>query len=141
MRKIEFTIAMGDEETSWTEHGSASVTRRGKHVPHDFFPCHTEQIGSKKKYPLLFEDVAQFNASNSKPWRGKFQMKSVDTKKLLDIDINVFAEACKVMTNDIRGQMTDSTLYDFKDMVRPYFQTDRNANNFKGLLPVPITTP
>ena len=160
-----FTRAMGfecfsdDEDTdaeysddepqiSFTEgrNPHVEITHRGERLPYEaYIPSHTQQISSEEKYPFLFEDTTYFDMSKANSWHatepgGMFDVISVETKDLGDVDVDAFARACDIMNNDVRGDRADAVLKLVKDMCRPYFRTDQNQDGLRGLLPVPITT-
>jgi hypothetical protein len=131
---------------SWTEgpNPSVSITHHGHPVEyeaHFAHNTHTDVIDSKRKYPHLFEDARRFD----KLWEswhskgGTFMIKSVYTKELHDVDVDVFSRACNIMANDTRGVAADGCLKEFKDMVRHYFKSQHGDDGLRGLIPAQIT--
>jgi len=154
-----FTLAMGidcfsdddsDDEPhiSWPDGPNQPlvITQRGERLRYEEYTLsHTQEISSKKKYPVLFEDTTYFNMSNANSWHatepgGMFHVISVETKDLGDVAVNAFAQACDIVNNKVRGDRANAVLKRVKDMCRPYFRTDQNQDGLQGLLPVPITT-
>jgi hypothetical protein len=125
---------------SWTEGGPGSpivrITHHGHPVEHEIIH---PGINSKRKYPHLYEDSRAFPELRGKPWQdgrgGHFLIETVHTKFLHDVDVDVFSEACRIMTDDIRGIPADRCLAEYKGMVRHYFKSNTGNDEFNGLLP------
>ncbi|KAJ1464202.1 hypothetical protein T484DRAFT_1758277 [Baffinella frigidus] len=121
---------------SWTEgpDPSVNITHHGRPIVkyNAFFP------NPLSKYPHLYEDCRAFPDLRGEHWdtglSGHFVIESVYTKLLGDVNPRVFSDACKIMTNDIRGIQADECLAECKGMVRPYFSND-GEDGFKGILP------
>ena len=128
----------------WSEGPNpyARVRYNGQDVP-----CHVSVprriIKSEDKYPLLYEDAEHFNVRGLSSWRLKqfsVRIRSVCTKILHNVDVNLFSKGCNIMTKNICGGVADECLENLKKKIRPYFRCDGQSTNMKGILPIPITT-
>jgi hypothetical protein len=135
-----------EPQISWTEgpNPSVSITHHGHPVEyeaHFAHNTHTDVIDSKRKYPHLFEDARRFDKFREF-WHikgGTFMIKSVYTKELHDVDVDVFSNACNIMAQDTRGVAADRCLGEFKNMVRHYFKSRHGDDELRGLIPAQIT--
>jgi hypothetical protein len=107
----------------------------------DFMSKYTRprKIDFMSKYPHLYSGSRAFPWLCGQRWQprigGDFVIESVYTKLLYDVDVDVFSEACRIMTVPIRGHLADKCLAAYKNMVRHYFKSNIGEDGFEGLVP------